>query len=66
MWLRLARWYEWAFGTILLTTIGVIVSLHYLSNFSRWALLLGLLLFLIASLVKQFDDAGWFKQPKPK
>ncbi len=57
MWLRLARWYEWTFGTILLITIGVILSLQYLNGFSQWALIIGLLIFFIASLVKQFDDA---------
>lgn len=57
MLIRIARWYEWAFGTILLTTIGVILSLQYLSGFNRWALITGLLLFFVASLIKQFDDA---------
>jgi len=57
MWLRIARWYEWAFGTILLTTIGVILSLQYLSGFSQWALITGLFLFFVASLSKQFDDS---------
>lgn len=46
MWL--AKWYEWVFGPILMTTIGVIVSLQYLSGFSRWALVIGLFLYLIA------------------
>lgn len=62
MWLRLIRWYEWVFGTILMTTIGAILALQYLNGFSRWAIIIGLFLFLIASLAKQFDDAGWFKK----
>lgn len=57
MLIRLAKWYEWAFGTTLLTTIGVILSLRYLDGFSQWALTIGLLIFFVASLVKQFDDA---------
>lgn len=57
MLLRIAKWYEWAFGTMLLTTVGVILSLHYLSGFGQWALIIGLLLFFVASLVKQIDDA---------
>ena len=62
MWLRLARYFEWAFGTALMVTITVIVSLEYLDGFGRWALLVGLFVFFIATLVKQFDDAGWFKK----
>ena len=61
MWIRLARWFEWVFGTILMATLTIIVSLEFLDNFNRWALLIGLFLFFVASLVKQFDDAGWFK-----
>ena len=55
--LRLARWYEWVFGPILMVTLGVIVILPYLSGFSRWALIIGLVLYFIASLVRSFDDA---------
>lgn len=62
MWLRIARWFEWVFGTLLMATITVIVSLEFLDGFSQWALLIGLLLFFVVSLVKQFDDAGWFKK----
>lgn len=60
--IRLARFFEWAFGTVLMVTITVIVSLEYLDGFGRWALLVGLFVFFIATLVKQFDDAGWFKK----
>ena len=71
MWLCLARWaryFEWVFGTVLMTAIGVIVSLKELKggSFGQWALLIGLFIFLVASLIKQFDDAGWFKRYKPK
>ena len=59
--IKAARFFEWAFGTILMVTITVIVSLEYLDGFSRWALLVGLLVFFIATLIKQFDDAGWFR-----
>ena len=60
--IKLARFFEWAFGTVLMVTITVIVSLEYLDGFGRWALLVGLFVFFIATLVKQFDDAGWFKK----
>lgn len=66
MWLRLAKWFEWVFATILMTTITVIVSLQYLSGFNRWALLIGLFIFFVATLVTQFNEAGWFKKSKPK
>lgn len=59
--IRLARFFEWVFGTVLMVTITVIVSLEYLDGFSRWALLVGLLVFFVATLIKQFDDAGWFR-----
>ncbi len=64
--IRLARWFEWVFGTILLSTITVITSLQFQSNYGRWALLIGLLIFFVASLIKQFDEAGWFKKSRPK
>jgi len=51
---------------MLLATITVVTSLQFQSNFGRWALLIGLLVFFVASLIKQFDDAGWFKRYKPK
>lgn len=59
--IRAARFFEWAFGTSLMVTITVIVSLEYLDGFGRWALLVGLLVFFIATLIKQFDDAGFFR-----
>ena len=47
MWLRLAKWFEWVFATILMTTITVIVSLQYLSGFAQWALLISLFIFFV-------------------
>ena len=66
MLLRLAKGFEWVFATILMTTITVIVSLEYLSGFARWALLIGLFIFFVATLVTRFDEAGWFKKSKAK
>ena len=60
MGIRIARWFEWVFGMVTMTTITVITSLNYLSGFGQWALLIGLFLFFIASLIMQFDNAGWF------
>jgi len=60
MGLRLAHWFEWVFGVITMTTITVITALNYLSGFGRLALLVGLFIFLIASVIVQFDNAGWF------
>ena len=60
MGLRLTHWFEWVFGVITMTTITVITSLNFLSGFSRWALIAGLLVFFIASVIVQFDNAGWF------
>ncbi|MBA7677122.1 hypothetical protein ES703_85370 [subsurface metagenome] len=53
----LARWYEWVFGPILMTCIGVILSLQSLSGFNRWLMIIGLMLYLIASLARVIDDA---------
>ena len=58
--IRLARGFEWAFGAVLMTAITVIVSLQYLSGSARWLLLIGLFIFLAATLVVRFDEAGWF------
>ena len=60
MWIQLAHWFEWVFGVITLATITVITSLNFLTGFSKWALIIGLLLFFVASLISQFDNAGWF------
>lgn len=62
--MRLARWFEWMFGSILLSTITVITSLNFLSGFSRWALIVGLIIFLIVSLIVQFDEAKRYRQSK--
>ncbi len=58
MLIRLARWFEWVFGMLLMTTITVATSLNFLTGFNRWALLIGLLLFFVASLIVQLDNAG--------
>lgn len=52
----LARWYEWVFGPILMTCIGVILSLQSLSGFNRWLMITGLIFYLIASLARLVDD----------
>ena len=57
MLLRLARWYEGMFGMVLVVTLGVVVLLPCLSGFSRWALMIGLLLYFVATLARSFDDA---------
>ena len=56
----LARWFEWVFATVLMTAITVIVSLQYLSGCGRVVLLIGLGIFLVATVISQFDQAGWF------
>ena len=61
MFLRGVKWFEWAFGTITLTAIGIILSLKELSGYGQWILIIGTIIFFITSLIKQFDDAGWFK-----
>lgn len=60
MCLKMAKWFEWSFGVVLMATITVITSLNFLEGFARGALLVGLLLYLIVSLIVQFDKAGWF------
>jgi hypothetical protein len=60
MWRRLARWFEWVFATVLMTTITVIVSLEYLNGCGRVLLLIGLGIFFVATVISQFDQAGWF------
>ncbi len=62
--LRGVKFIEWAFGTVLMGTITVILTLQYLDGFARWTLLVWLFVFFIATLVKQFDDAGWFNRWK--
>jgi hypothetical protein len=62
IWRRLARCFEWVFSTLLMTTITVIVSLEYLSGYSRLVLLIGLFIFFVATLISQFDRAGWFNR----
>jgi len=57
MWLRIARWYEWMFGMVLMVTLGVVVLLPYLDGFSRWALIIGLFIYFVATLARSFDDA---------
>ena len=56
MLLRLARYYEWVFGSVLMVTLGVIVLLPILSGYSQWVLVIGLLLYLVATLARVFDD----------
>jgi hypothetical protein len=60
MFMRLARWFEWVFATVLMTTITVIVSMQYLKGSAQVLLLIGLLIFFVATLISQFDQAGWF------
>lgn len=60
IWRRLGRWFEWVFGTVLMTTITVIVSFEYLEGYARVLLLIGLGIFFVATLISQFDQAGWF------
>jgi len=58
--IRLARWFEWVFAMVLMTTITVIVSLQYLDGCGRVLLLIGLGIFLVTTVISQFDQAGWF------
>lgn len=60
MWRRLARWFEWVFATVLMTTITFIVSLQYLSGCGRVLLIIAWGVFLVATVISQFDQAGWF------
>jgi hypothetical protein len=57
--LSIARWYAWVFGTVLLTIVGAILLLPYLNAKSQWqwALVLGLFLFIIATLATNCHDA---------
>ena len=58
--IRLARWYEWVFATVLMTAIGVILTLRYLEGSVRVLLLFLLFVFLVATVLSQFHQAGWF------
>jgi len=51
-----ARWFEWAFGMVLMVVISVIVVLPILSERNRWIMIIGLIIYLVASLVRVFDD----------
>lgn len=57
-----ARGFEWAFGTVLLTAISVILSLRYLNGFGRALLLVGLGMFLAATVTVRLVEAGWFQR----
>lgn len=60
IWRRLARWFEWVFATVLMTTITFIVSLQYLTGCGRVLLIIAWGIFLVATVISQFDQAGWF------
>jgi len=60
MLIRLARGFEWAFATVLMTAIGVVLSLKYLKGCTQVLLLVLLFIFFIATLVSQIHQAGWF------
>jgi uncharacterized membrane protein len=56
-WLKFyARWFVWAFGTILMVTLGVITIIPLTTGYSQWALIVGLFLYFVASLVVFRDD----------
>ena len=57
---RLARWFEWVFAIVLMTTITFIVSLQYLTGYGRMVLIIAWGIFLVATVISQFDQAGWF------
>jgi hypothetical protein len=59
-WRQLARWFEWVFATVLMTTITFIVSLQYLNGCGRVLLIIAWFIFLVATVISQFDQAGWF------
>jgi hypothetical protein len=66
MFLRVVRYVEWALGTITLTFLGVLFSLKELSSYGQVLLITATIIFFVASLIKQFDDAGWFKKSSVK
>ncbi len=62
--IRVARAWEWAFGTVLMGTITVVLLLQNLDKLQRCFLLGCLFVFLFATLVRVFDDTGWFNRWK--
>lgn len=50
--IKLARWFEWEFGTILIVAIGIIVTVKDLHGFGQWILIIGLILYFIASILR--------------
>ncbi|MFC1926852.1 hypothetical protein ACFLWV_03790 [Chloroflexota bacterium] len=64
--LKLSKFYEWFFGPMLMTTVGVIAALIYFDNFGKWVLIGGLLMYYVATLINKFDENGWFEKYKSK
>jgi len=56
IWVDLARLFEWVFGTILMVALGAIAILPLLSGRSRLTILVGLIIYLVASLIRFIDD----------
>ena len=62
-WLKfMIHWYAWAFGAIFMVMLGVLVIMPLFQGHSQWILIIGLCLYIPASLIKFRDDA--MKLPK--
>ncbi|MFH0846695.1 MAG: hypothetical protein V1894_01370 [Chloroflexota bacterium] len=56
-WKRILRLFEWAFGLMLLVTLGVTGVLPLLSSFSKWVFVAGLCLYAVASALRIGEDS---------
>ena len=66
MLIKLARFFEWAFGAVLMTTIAVVLLLteNIFSGFSYWVVIISLFLYLTSTVIRVYDDHGWFTKQK--
>lgn len=60
--LQIVGFLEWALRTVSLTVIGTILSLKDLSGNSQITVLIVLYIFLIATVIRQFEVNGWFRR----
>jgi hypothetical protein len=62
--LRIVGFLEWALGAVSLTVIGTVLSLKELSSKSQVTVLVVLYVFLVVTVIRQFEVNGWFRRSR--
>ncbi len=62
--LQVVGFLEWSLGTVSLTVIGTILSLKELSGKSQIIVLIVLYVFLVVTVIRQFELNGWFRKSR--